>query len=188
MERTADPTEGWEKLSHEEIVSQVTELRGKVEAIPPEVMEDLMADMDIGIYNKRGQLLGEKSFLIPGAKHENKPYPFMFLSRLRNSTDNMFLKIVETPVQNPRYEVRINRPELLAMVSMEETEAVTIQCHQLLTRYDKSEEYNEIDLEELDQDFLAINCKLYTAILDCYEDSVNSFLDLNIECDDLDEE
>ncbi len=192
MERTDDPTQGWDDLSDEEIVRQVRELRDKVEAIPSEVMEDLMADMDIGIYSKRGQLIGEKSFLIPGAKRDNKPYPFMFLSRLRNSTDNMFLKIVDRPVSNPRYEVRITRPELLAMVSMEPTDGVTIQCHQILTRYDKSDEYNEIDLEELDRDFLAINYKLYTAILDCYEDNVNNFLDLQIgmqlENDDDDDE
>ncbi|MDO5297494.1 MAG: hypothetical protein Q4F00_12870, partial [bacterium] len=113
---------------------------------------------------------------------------FAILCKKGLQKTNMFLKIVEEPVRNPRYEVRITQPELLAMVNMEETEGVTIQCHQLLTRYDHSEEYNEIDLDELDSDFLAINCKLYTAILDCYEDNVNSFLDLNIECDGLDEE
>ncbi|MBQ7569156.1 hypothetical protein IJT17_10205 [bacterium] len=182
MKKNEDPTKDWDDLTHEEIVSRVADLRAKAEAIPTDIIDDILADMDIGVYSKKGELLGEKSFLVPGAVREDRPYPFMFLSRLRNSTSYMFLKIVYHTVTNPRYEVAIADPELLLRLGLVDAvaDAITVQCQNILTRSDINSEFAEIDLNGLDLELLAINCKLFTAILDHFEERIDDFLDINI--------
>ena len=178
-----DPTQAWDELEYDDIVAQVAALRERIEALPAEVIDDLLMKMDVGVYDRCGNLLGERGACDRRLELDSGMCPFMYIPRFRNSTQCLFVRIIKGPAELPRYEVELTSPELLDAISSDDgSGSVVVQCHRLLTRRDDAKnELTELKLGQLDRDFLALHCKLYTAVLDCYADSVDQFLNGEIE-------